>query len=132
VLPRRARALLDGPGLWVLLVYACGIALRAIYTYRVQPPVGLLYSDMELYVGIARRIASRLPLIAPDVTHPLGYPALLAFLGAGGAFPEAINFQFVVSCLVPAAVGLLGAAAYGRRRRLLATMFAQLLFHLKQ
>jgi hypothetical protein len=127
--PPRSRSIVDNPGLWVALVYACGIALRALYTYRAQDPMDFIYSDMGLYVGLARRMVAGIPLIAPDVTHPLGYPALLALLLSGGhSLARAIHLQFVVSCLVPAAVGLLGAAAYGRRTGLLATVFASLYF----
>jgi hypothetical protein len=113
----------------VALVYACGIALRALYVYRAQDPMDFIYSDMGLYVGLAHRMAAHLPLIAPDVTHPLGYPALLALLLSGGqSLSRVIHLQFVVSCLVPAAVGLLGAVAYGRRTGLLAVVFANLYF----
>jgi hypothetical protein len=129
VLSPRARASLNRPALWVALVYVCGIALRALYTYRVQLATGQIYSDMELYVGLARRIAAHHPLIAPDVTHPLGYPVLLAFLlSSGGSLGRVIDLQFVVSCLVPGAIGLLGAAAYGRRTGLLAIVLANLYF----
>jgi hypothetical protein len=127
--PPRSRSVVDRPGLWVALVYACGIALRALYTYRAQNPIDFIYSDMALYVGLARRMVAGLPLIAPDVTHPLGYPALLALLLSGGhSLSRVINLQFVVSCLVPAAIGLLGAVAYGRRTGLLAIVFASLYF----
>src|SRR5204863_5078733 len=86
-------------------------------------------SDMGLYVGLARRIAAHIPLSAPDVTHPLGYSALLAFLmSAGGSLALAVDLQVVVSCLVPLAVGLLGAAAYGRRTGLLVIVLATFYF----
>jgi 4-amino-4-deoxy-L-arabinose transferase-like glycosyltransferase len=120
---------LNRPVLWVLLVYACGIAIRALYTYGVQSAEDLIYSDMGLYVGLARRIVAGMPLIRPDVTHPLGYTALLAFLlSHGHPLSTAVHLQFIVSCLVPAAAGLLGATAYGRRTGLLAVVFASLYF----
>ena len=63
------------------------------------------------------------------MTHPLGYPSLLAFLISGaGSLARAVNVQMFISALVPPAVGLLGAAAYGRRTGLLATVFASLYF----
>ena len=73
-LPPRARALLRSPLPWVLLVYLSGIALRVIYTLHIQRPESLILSDMELYVGTARRIAAHDPLGPWDVTHPLGLP----------------------------------------------------------
>jgi hypothetical protein len=114
--------------LWVALVYACGVAVRVIYTLYLQHADALVYSDMGLYVGLARRMAAGLPLVRADVTHPLGYASLLAFLFARGGPATAIHVQLVVSCLVPLAVGLLGAAAYGRRTGYLAVVFATLYF----
>jgi len=113
----------------VLLVYLCGVGVRLLYTLQIQRADNYIYSDMGLYVGLARRIAAHIPLTAPDVTHPLGYSALLAFLMSGaGSLARAIDVQVVVSCLVPLAVGLLGAAAYGRRTGLLAVVFATFYF----
>jgi len=128
-LPPRARALLRTPWPWVVLVYLIGLALRVIYTLHIQRPESLILSDMELYVGTAKRIAAHDPLGPWDVTHPLGYPALLAFLISGsGSLARAVNVQMFISALVPPAVGLLGAAAYGRRTGLFATVFASLYF----
>ena len=121
---------LRGPLPWVALTYLAGVVLRVLYTFRIQPPESLINSDMYFYVTLANRLASTSEPLRPwDVTHPLGYPALLAFLIAkGGSLAAAVNLQLVVSCLVPLAVGLLGAAAYGRRTGLLAVVFASLYF----
>jgi len=119
------------PWLWVGLVYLAGVVFRVFYTYVAQPPEQFITSDMFFYVSLARKfVAMHGPVDPWDVTHPLGYPSLLAFLmeGAGGALGRAITLQLVVSCLVPPAVGLLGAAAYGRRTGLLAVVFATLYF----
>jgi 4-amino-4-deoxy-L-arabinose transferase-like glycosyltransferase len=130
LLPTGVRAKLGNALPWVVAVYAVGIILRVIYTLRIQPPEAFISSDMYFYVTLATRLASSTePLMPWDVTHPLGYPALLAFMiGKGGSFAPAIDLQIVVSCLVPAAVGLLGAAAYGRKTGLLATVFASVYF----
>ena len=68
------------PLLWAALVYACGIGIRLIYTLSLQRPENFIYSDMGLYVGLARRMVAHVPLSRPDVTHPLGYATLLSFL----------------------------------------------------
>jgi hypothetical protein len=127
---RRARAVFDHPLLWVLPLYACGIAIRAIYTFYAHPPESFIASDMYFYVTLAKRLASTAgPLNPWDVTHPLGYPMLLALLiSGGGSLARVAVVQFVVSCLVPPALGLLGAAAYGRRTGLLAFAFGTLYF----
>ena len=84
---------------------------------------------MGIYVELARKIAAHDPLGPWEVTHPLGYPALLAFLISGaGSLARAVKVQIVISGLVPPALGLLGIAAYGRRTGLLATVFGSLYF----
>ena len=36
--------------LWVALVYLCGLAIRILYTLRIQRPETILYADMQLYI----------------------------------------------------------------------------------
>ena len=126
----RGRALLHSAWLWVGLVYLCGVVVRAIYTFHVQPPARFITSDMYFYVTLAQKfLASKGPVDPADVTHPLGYPALIALLlSGGGSLARVVVLQFVVSCLVPAAVGLFAALAYGRRSAQLAVIFASLYF----
>jgi 4-amino-4-deoxy-L-arabinose transferase-like glycosyltransferase len=130
VLSPRVHAIVRHPAVGVFLVYLLGIALRAEYTLHVHPPEAFISSDMELYVSLAHRLAgSGGPLQPWDVTHPLGYPALLAFLlSGGGSLSRVADLQIVVSCLVPLALGLLGEAAFGRRTALAAIAFASLYF----
>jgi Dolichyl-phosphate-mannose-protein mannosyltransferase len=129
VLSPRAHAVLRHPAVGVLLVYLLGIALRVQYT-ALHPPDAFISSDMAMYVSLARRLSgSDGPLMPWDVTHPLGYPALLAVLiSGGGSFARAAEFHLLVSCLVPLALGLLGAATFGRRTGLAAVAFASLYF----
>ena len=114
----------------VLLAYLLGIALRVDYSLHVHRPEAFVDSDMHLYVALAQKLASGgQPLMPWDVTHPLGYPALLAFLISGsGSLARAADVQIVVSCLVPLSLGLLGLAAFGRRTALAAVAFASLYF----
>jgi hypothetical protein len=130
VLAARPRTVLQSPWLWVGLVYACGVAVRAIYTFRVQPPDQFITSDMFFYVSLAQKFAAAHGPVDPwDVTHPLGYPALVAFLiSGGGSLARVVNLQMIVSALVPPAVGLLAAATYGRRTAQFAVMFASFYF----
>jgi len=130
LLPPRLRAILIQPWPWVLLVYACGIALRLMYTLGIQNPERVIYADMGLYVGLGRRfLADGGPLDPGDVLTPMGYPALIALLLTGsGSLTRVINLQIILSCLVPLVVGGLGWAAYGRRTGLLAVVFASLYY----
>src|SRR3954469_23527038 len=58
-IPRaRAAFAVDRPLLWVLLLYACGIGIRAIYTFHAHPPENFIGSDMYFYVTLAKRLAS--------------------------------------------------------------------------
>lgn len=129
MLSPRLRAALNGPWPWLLLVYASGVALRMLYTLGVQHPEDFIYSDMALYVTRAARMAHGEHLMPYDVSQALGYPALIAFLNPhGDALGRVVAAQIVISCLVPIAVGLLGAAAFGRRTGMLAAVFASLYF----
>jgi hypothetical protein len=124
------RRFVYNPVLWAVVIYALGVALRIDYTLRVSPPESLISSDMGLYVDLARRIASgAAPLHPWDVTHPLGYPSLIAFfIKDGGRLASVVHLQLVVSCLVPLSLGLLGLFAFGRRTALAALAFASLYF----
>src|SRR5262249_29480340 len=114
----------------VLLVYLVGVALRARYTFDIHPPEKFIASDMALYVSQAQRLLATGGPAGPwDVIVPLGFPTFLAvLLSHGGSLARAAYAQFAVGCLVPGAVGLLGAAAFGRRTGLLAVVFASLYF----
>jgi hypothetical protein len=122
--------ILTSPWLLVGLVYIFGIVLRAIYTFYVQPPERFITSDMYFYVQLSKKfLAAHGPADPWDVTHPLGYPALLAFMTSeGGSLARVVILQFILCCLVPPALGFLGAAAYGRRTGMLAVMFGSLYF----
>jgi hypothetical protein len=130
VLSPRARAVLRHPGIGVLLAFLFGVLLRVEYTRHFHRPQDFIASDMEIYVNLARQFAAAGgPRMPWDVTHPMGYPTLLAFLiTGGGSLERAANFQIVVSCLVPLALGLLGWAAFGRRTALAAIVFGSLYF----
>ena len=133
-IPPRVRAVsvsvLGHPGVGVAIAYLVGIAWRVNYTLNVHPPERFVDSDMQLYVSLARRLLETKGPSAPwDVTHPLGFPAFLAFmLSDGGTLLQAGYAQMLVGCLVPGAVGLLGLAAFGPRTGMLAVVFASLYF----
>lgn len=123
------KRLLHNPTFWCLAIYGLGIWLRVDYSLNVNPPEAHVSSDMGLYVDLARRLGTGAQLHPWDVTHPLGYPALVSFLlGEGGGLGNVARLQIVVSCLVPLAVGLLALGAFGRRTALVAVPFASLYF----
>ncbi len=130
MLPPRLVAFLKNPIFVVALVYVVGVALRVEYTLHFHRPEAYVESDMNLYVSLARRLASsNEPLMPWHVTHPLGYPALVSFLiSDGGSLARVTNLQIVVSSLVPLALGLLGAVAFGRTTALLAIVIGSFYF----
>jgi 4-amino-4-deoxy-L-arabinose transferase-like glycosyltransferase len=113
----------------VSLIYVIGVALRLDYTLVFHPPAKSVFSDMEMYVGMANELRLSAPTTPAQVTHPLGFPFLLACaLGSHGSLERATLLQLGVSLLVPPAAGLLGASAFGRRTGFAAAAFASLYF----
>src|SRR6184192_2374500 len=97
--------------LWAGLAYVSGLVIRIWYGFYFRPAARSIYSDMEFYLGLARMLR-RTPLASMgpwDVTHPLGFPALLAVaLGRNLSLDRPALMQFAVSVMVPLAMGLLG------------------------
>jgi hypothetical protein len=130
VLRVRARAFATNPIVGTTIAFVAGVAIRTNYTFRVQPPQRYVYSDMGLYVELARRLATSSEPLAPwDVTHPIGYPAVLAALYSWDpSLNRAAHVQLLVSCLVPLATGLLGLATFGRRTAFACVIFSSFYF----
>lgn len=55
-----------------------GVVIRAIWILMIHPPVDFVYSDMELYVARAERLATGGPLTRFDAFFPPGTQILLA------------------------------------------------------
>jgi len=123
------RALVRMPILWTAVAFVSGVAIRADYGLTGHRPQNFVYSDMQLYVQLGKRLAKTTHTLKPwDVTHPLAFPALLGQLfRLDPSMALAAHVQLVVSVLVPLAAGLLGAAAFGRRTGL-ATLAATSLY----
>jgi len=123
-------ALVRMPVLWTVLAYASGFAIRADYVLLGHRPQDFVYSDMQLYVQLAKRLAKTTRTLMPwDVTHPLAFPGLLAELfKRDETLQLAANVQLAVCALIPLAAGLLGAAAFGRRTGLLVIAATSLYF----
>jgi hypothetical protein len=98
---------------WSLFV--AGTIWRWIHILHLHDPRDYLYSDMVVYVNLAKRFAE--PGYHPgvsDLTHPIGVPTVLAWLYASDpSMQRMVYFQFIVCALVPLAVGALGWFAFG-------------------
>jgi hypothetical protein len=124
------RSFVRRPVVWVPLIcviYVVGVALRLDYTLIFHPPTKFVVSDMDMYVRMSRELR-RAGVNSPwQVTHPLGFPFLLAWAqGPRLSLERATFLQLGASLLVPPAAGLLGASAFGRRTGLAAAAFASL------
>lgn len=130
VLLARVRSVVLHPLPWTVLVFLAGVAIRVHYTLVAHNPARFVYSDMNLYMSLAKRFAQGTPELARwDVTHPLGYSWFLGMLLRWDPTLErATQVHLAVGILVPLAVGLLGYATFGRRTAYAATVFASLYY----
>ncbi len=100
---------------WVF--YALGVVWRWFYIIDWHDPRKYVYSDMKMYVELAKRIAQPAYVVRMgDVTHPPGNTWLVAyFLQRDPTLYQHIVFNFVICALVPLAVGALGWVSFGKR-----------------
>src|SRR5262249_35849979 len=111
-------------------IYAAGVVWRWFHVVRNHDPRDHVYSDMLLYVDLAKRLAD--PEYHPsisDVTHPLGLPTLLGSIYARDpSLKTAVYLQFVVCALAPLVIGGLGRFAFGEGNGKAALAVASLYF----
>jgi hypothetical protein len=109
------------------VIYVVGVALRLDYTLIFHPPTKFVVSDMDMYVRMSREVRRAGVRLPWQVTHPLGFPFLLAWAqGPQLSLERATWVQLGAGLLVPPAAGLLGASAFGRRTGFAAAAFASL------
>lgn len=99
------------------LVFALGVVVRWFYVIKWHDPRRYIYSDMAMYVELAKQIAPPdYVLTTYHVTHPPGTVWLmLFFFGRDPTMMQHVYFNFVICSLVPLAVGALGWVAFDRR-----------------
>jgi hypothetical protein len=87
-----------------------------LHIFRLHDPREYVYSDMKMYVDLAKRIARPgYELQIGDVTHPPGMTEIIAFFHTRDAsLQQLVWFQFVVTALVPLAAGLFAWAAFDK------------------
>jgi hypothetical protein len=96
-------------------VFVGGAIWRWVHVVHQHDPRDYLYSDMALYVDLAKRFteAGYEPGVS-DMAHPLGLPTVLSWLYARDpSMQTMVYFQFIVCALMPLAVGGLAWAAFG-------------------
>jgi len=105
------------PILAALPAFALGVIWRWLHVYQAHDPRGTVYSDMAVYISIARRIANESYRLTPlDVTHPPGASWMFSqFFQSDPSFFTLMLFQVVVASLIPLGVGLLAWVAFDQK-----------------
>ena len=114
--------------LLALVVFALGTLWRYYHLVRFHDPRKFVYSDMQMYVDLGKRISKPGYKLRPyDVTHPPGMTELISyFYKADASLGQLVWFQLLVTSLVPLAVGLLGWLAFGKKTARWAVVIASL------
>ncbi|MBK8939901.1 MAG: hypothetical protein IPM79_20325 [Polyangiaceae bacterium] len=119
----------SGP-LLTALVFVGGLVWRWLYLFRDHKPTDFVYFDMGMYVGLAKRFSKEgYALTVYDVMHPPGLSELIAyFYRSDPSLAGLVQLQFVVTALVPLAVGALGWLAFDRASGLWGVAISSLYF----
>ncbi len=113
-----------------LLFYAVGVAWRWLHITRIHDPRKFVYSDMSLYVGLAKRFAKpEYVARINDITHPPGATLTFAYLYRHDPTMQTMTyFNFVMCALAPLAIALLGWVTFGARNAKIALVVASFYF----
>jgi hypothetical protein len=100
-----------------VLVYAIGVLWRWVHITRIHDPRKFVYSDMSLYVGLAKRFANpAYQARINDITHPPGATLVFAYLYRHDPTMQTMAyFNFAMCALAPLAIALLGWVVFGPR-----------------
>jgi hypothetical protein len=102
------------PIIAALPAYIGGVLWRWLHLYRSHDPRAAVYSDMQVYINAARKLAIEGYQLGPlDVTHPPATSWLFAQLyQLDPTFYKLMILQFVVSALIPLALAALAWVAF--------------------
>lgn len=105
------------PLLAALPIYLWGVFWRIDHVLSKHDPRSTVFSDMSMYVSIARRLADpNYVMTQYDVTHPPATSWLFAqFYARDASFFELTLLQITVASLIPLAVGWLAWIAFDER-----------------
>ncbi len=111
-----------------LAVFAAGALWRYFHLLRLHDPRKFVYSDMQMYVDLGKRISKPGYKLRPyDVTHPPGMTELISyFYKLDESLQKLVWFQLAVTALVPLAVGALGWLAFSKKTGRWALVLASL------
>lgn len=104
------------PDVVTLVVLVAGSIWRYLHVFRWHDPRKYVYSDMQMYVDLSKRISRPDHVLRiSDITHPPGMTELLAWVyQRDPQFGPMLWIQFLVAVLIPPAVGALAWLTFGR------------------
>lgn len=97
------------------VIFGVGVWFRYVYIYRLHNPNDYVYSDMKMYVDLARRLNQPgYKLNIGDITHPPGNTWLLQYFMRSDPtkLTGLVRLQFIVASLVPLTMGFLAWVAF--------------------
>lgn len=111
-----------------LAVYALGVVWRWLHIMHWHDPRKFVYSDMSLYVNLAKRFAKPgYEARINDITHPPGATLVYSHLYRDDqSMKTMVIFNFVMCALAPLAVALLGWVTFGKKNARIALVAATL------
>ena len=115
--PTFAKRFLTPLNVATLAAFILGVVWRCLHIFKFHDPHSHADSDMRMYLNLAKKFAT--PGFIPkidDVTHPPATAMLFSwFYRHDESYRSLINFQAVVTCLVPLAVAAFALAVFDRR-----------------
>ncbi len=105
------------PSVITWVIFALGVVWRWFHVTQLHDPRKFVYSDMAMYVGLAKRLGKPGSVVGiGDITHPPGNTWLLMFFQRlDPSLQWHVYFNFLVCALLPLAVGALGWVTLGKR-----------------
>jgi hypothetical protein len=128
--PSSASSLRTPLNIAALVTFILGIAWRCLHIFKLHDPHSHADSDMRMYLNLAKKFAT--PGFVPaidDVTHPPATAMLFSwFFQRDPTYRSLINFQAVITCLVPLAVAGFALAVFDKRTAKWALIVSSLYF----
>lgn len=113
-----------------LVTYLLGVVWRCVHIFKLHDPHSHADSDMRMYLNLAKKFAT--PGFVPgidDITHPPATAMLFSwFFQRDPSYRSLINFQAVITCLVPLAVAGFALAVFDKRTAKWALIVSSLYF----
>ncbi|NUO47629.1 MAG: hypothetical protein HOV80_02105 [Polyangiaceae bacterium] len=104
------------PDVLTVVILSAGTLWRYLHVFRWHDPRKYVYSDMQMYVDLSKRLAQPDHVLRMgDITHPPGMTVLLSWVySTQPDFARMLWIQFFVAAALPLAVGALAWFTFGK------------------